>query len=303
MRGYFIIALVFSNSLVFAQDYEWWNTKHNWDGVTHWTEYMIIAPGFMGPNALPVPEVNKGVNPEGTFLDLSVNGHYLPGELTTDFGGRLYLNLYDNNVGLEISMVGFEIYRMDSTVRDMRRSRDKDGKGFSVGDVYVNTFIQLIRNKRKLPDAQLRIGLKTASGNNLEAARFTDAPAYFFDVSIGKEFTSFRNKKMTFRPFASAGFYAWQTYSQNNHQNDAYMYGVGMQIGTPRIEWTNSIVGYSGYLNKGDRPLIVRSEVFTRSKSMFRMGIQLEQGIRDHEFTSLRFTVRTKFAGNKKSAE
>ncbi len=41
-------------------DYEWWNEAHNYDGYTHWTNYIIYSPYYLGPNALPVPGVKRG---------------------------------------------------------------------------------------------------------------------------------------------------------------------------------------------------------------------------------------------------
>jgi len=47
---------------------------------------------------------------------------------------------------------------------------------------------------------------KTASGN-LDKARFTDTPSYWFDLSTGKDFNF---NELVVRPYAMLGFMAWQ---------------------------------------------------------------------------------------------
>ncbi len=66
-----------------------------------------------------------------------------------------------------------------------RRVRYLDGKGTANGDFYFSTIIQLLK-KEKLPEVALRMACRTASGNNLGSARYTDAPGYFLDISLGK---------------------------------------------------------------------------------------------------------------------
>ena len=50
--------------------------NRNWDGITHWSRYIVISPGFMGPNALPVPEIKKGIIENRIEFELSQQNHF-----------------------------------------------------------------------------------------------------------------------------------------------------------------------------------------------------------------------------------
>jgi hypothetical protein len=59
---------------VSAQSYTWWEETVRWDGVTPWERYIVFTPGFLGPNALPVPRVTNGsIDSVNTF---GVSGHF-----------------------------------------------------------------------------------------------------------------------------------------------------------------------------------------------------------------------------------
>ena len=57
-----LLASVFCCASFFAsaQSYTWWEETVHWDGVTPWERYVVFTPGFLGPNALPVPRVTNG---------------------------------------------------------------------------------------------------------------------------------------------------------------------------------------------------------------------------------------------------
>jgi len=56
-----LLLLFFFSGSTFAQnDFQWWNDLHDWQpGDPGWRNMMKITPGYLGPNALPVPEVKK----------------------------------------------------------------------------------------------------------------------------------------------------------------------------------------------------------------------------------------------------
>ena len=43
-----------------AQTQVEWTQNVSWDGISHWSEYLIFSPKFTGPNAMLVPEVSTG---------------------------------------------------------------------------------------------------------------------------------------------------------------------------------------------------------------------------------------------------
>lgn len=288
MRKFFLVSFWFFSTICFSQDYTWWENKHNWDGVRHWSDYMIFSSGFMGPNALPVPDSKDGLLPQNAHLEISYENHFSKGDFTKDLFTELYFPLFSKKAGLNISYVPVEHYKMDSITRDLRRARDYDGEGISAGDFYVSTFIQFIKDMDKLPDVLVTANIKTASGTNLEAARNTDSPGYFFDCSIGKDLKVKDSFLKSVRPHGMVGFYAWQTNLGSYFQNDAVVYGFGLNFQFSKFELNNSLDGYSGYIDNGDRPVVFRSIFRSQFKSIINCKIMFQHGIRDFPYNTVR---------------
>ncbi len=278
------LALLLITLRIDAQDYDWWVQKHNWDGHTHWTSYMTTTQKYMGPNALPVPEIHTGQLRNKTSLGLFAEAHLSKGDKTYNQFTNLFVPL-SSRVGVEIHVVPFETFQLDTITRDERFGRVKSGKGSGGGDIYFSTQIQLLKETESRPGILGTVNLKTASGNNLQSARFTDSPGYFMDVSIGKNFTKTR---FTHRPFALAGFYSYQTYDPEHAQNDAFTYGLGYAISTSKLELKGTYAGYIGYINDGDRPMIGRIQLKTTKSSGINYLVQVQRGILQYEYTSVR---------------
>ena len=285
-----LLCLLISASLNGQIDYLWWNEINNWDGVTPWDQYIIKSPGYMGPNALPVPEMKTGRLPDKAGFQLFTDLHYSNGDNTQDIFSSLYLPLAGNKVGLELYGVMVEHYKMDITTRDQRHSRDFDAKGFSVGDLNIATLIALTRDHGKLPDIVLRIAFRIPSGSNMRGARFTDAPGYHFDLLLSKNLTE--NLELT----GMAGFYSWQlNYNTERvlyHQNDAFLYGAGLIYSKKKISIEGCIAGYAGYVNIKDSPMVLRLKtdlVLGNIKGV----LGLQQGVReDFDYTTLSFGIQ-----------
>jgi hypothetical protein len=271
-----------------AQNFNWWNETHNWDGITPWSDYIITAPGFMGPNALPVPFLQNGLIPQEAFLEIGAESHRGMGDRTQNLSTRLFLPLFSSRVGLNLNMVPVEWFNTQVQTRDKRRARTRSGQGTAVGDVYVGTYIQLVQNKAHMPDILLTINLKTASGNQLQNARFTDAPGYFFDLSAGKKIT-FKNSFIKhLRPHGMAGLYVWQMQGDGYFQNDAILYGLGVDLKMKKLMLTNSICGYQGYIGNGDRALVYRFQVNTSFLSLLNYSFGFQKGFQDYAYTTFR---------------
>lgn len=287
-----ILAVFLCSSLLSTgQDqWQWWNEKVNWDGVTSWREYLILSPKYMGPNALPVPPMKNGRFKNATTFTTGISYHHNEGDKTTDLLLDFFAPLADDIAGLHLWMVPVEFYRMDTNTRDVRRSRDYDGKGFSLGDVYIGTFIQLLKDHEKLPDLLLTINLKTPSGSNLSGARYTDTPGYFFDISAGKSFPV-SGSSVQIRPSIMTGFYAFQTNLDVYLQNDAVMYGAALEVLTPKIRWQTKLTGYAGYIDNGDKPMVLRLAAETRPRNKTAFRLFLEHGLNDFPYTSVRVSM------------
>ena len=284
------IYLVGLTHLCVAQevDFTWWNNIHNWDGVRHWTAYTKLTSKYMGPNALPVPDSKKGILPEQTQLKMAGEGHFSDGDNTQNLFSSFYLPLFSDRVGFQLEMVPIEFYKMDEATRDERISREFVSEGTTVGDVYIATFIQLTKNHKTLPDMVLGVNFKTASGANLDAARFTNTPGYFFDFSASKLITFNGERIKSIRPHALAGFYVYQTYLENNYQNDAFMYGMGLDLNSQKLTYEASVNGYVGYLNDGDRPMVARLGIGSNNPDKTNFGVRFQQGIFHQQYSTVR---------------
>ena len=278
-----------------AQDYTWWNETHNWDGHTPWTNYITTNTAHMGPNALPVPEVNQGTTRKKTELKVGTDLHFSPGDKTQNPNTSLYLPLYTPKVGLQLQIVPIEFYQTDTITRDFRAARNRSGKGYAVGDFYISTFVQVVENHKTLPDIMLSINLKTASGNKFSDARFTDAPAYYMDLSFGKNYTLNASKNITLRPYLMGGFYVWQMRGFTQPQNDALLYGLGAKLATDHFTLFSSLAGYHGYLKNGDSPLVFRANFRTNFKGRINYSLRYQKGIKDFPFNTFSLNFITKF--------
>lgn len=287
-----IILLLLVSSLQ-SQNYDWWHETHNWDGKTHWTNYLKVSPGFFGPNALPVPEVNNGILTDKYRFDFAVEHHHGQGDKTQNVFTQLYIPIAENKVGFNVSLVPIERYEMDTETRDERAARDFDGKGYAGGDFYVSTFIQLMKDHRSLPDLLLSINLKTASGTNLEGARFTDTPGYYFDLSFGKQYQSIRL-------YGMLGLYVWQTFEDLNPQNDAFLFGGGGQWSAGNYLLNAQVGGYLGYKKNGDKPIVARLNFQSNHEGSINYFLRLQKGFQDFYYTSVRLGLSWHFINHKK---
>ena len=289
---FFLLLSYHSSAQKEGADYTWWNELHGWqEGDPGWRNWMRITPGYLGANALPVPDVKRGYNNFDSEFEISASGHFLKGDPTQDISARLFVPFAQSKIAVELYGVVFEHFSFSEQIRNERYSRIEDGKGFAFGDLYFSTLIQLSRN-RKFPNTLLRMAGKTASGNQLEGARFTDSPGYFFDLSFSKDL----GKKETgiFRPFGLIGFYSWQTNDELNLQNDAYLYALGADYEKNGLILSSSLSGYSGYKNERDKPMQLNFEL-RRDFEEKAFRIQYINGLRDWEYKTIRISFIWKF--------
>lgn len=296
MRLSFLLIILFSGfQSLFSQDYVWWNELHNWDGVTSWREYIIYSPSYMGPNALPVPEFNTGRFSDNFEYELGSTYHSSVGDQTANLFTKLNLALAPGIAGVSVSYVPYEIYSMNTETRDVRRARDFEPSGDSFGDVYVTTYVQVLKDKEQLPDIMISINLKTSSGTNLGNARHTDAPGYYFDLSLGKDIETKRASLKYWRPYGMGGFYSYQTNRDDYVQNDAILYAAGFVLGFKKFHLDAGLGGYYGYFGNGDQPLVYRMEIKSALESQLNYKLRFQTGLNDFQYTSIGFSAVLSF--------
>lgn len=257
-----------------------------------WRNFMILSPGYLGPNALPVPEMKMGVIPETGEFQTSLSRHFNASDPTQDLSGRLLIPFYQGKVALEVYDVILENYGYTDSIRNVRFSRDENGAGIAMGDIYFCFLIQLFKGRR-FPDTMVRIACKTASGDAW-AARFTDTPGYYFDINSSREYRISRHSSLL--PYASLGFYSWQTYNEATPQNDAFLYGAGVKWQKENWLISGNLSGYTGYLKNRDKPVVITMETrFDWEKTA--ASVQFLYGLRDWDYKTFRFSFFWKFPG------
>ena len=237
-----------------------------------------IAPAYFGPNAFPVPEMTDGRTYDHLRLEVAADGYFgYTGTRTADLFARVHIPLFTRWANLSIWMPIYEWYSQ------------ADGTGSGAGDAYVSTEIQVLHSDwfhseraKYIPQATVRIGLKSASGGQFARYRHYDTPGYFFDLSIGN---SLYHKDWEFRLAGSAGFLCWQT--DNGRQNDAVMYGLQALIQQEYVSLETTWGGYVGWERHGDAPMVLRAKLAGHVKG-FEPFVQYQWGIKDYPFHQIR---------------
>jgi len=296
MRGPLFLLLFLLSRPVPAQDFTWWNEAHGWDGVTHWTRYLVFSPALMGPNALPVPPLERGHIDSLSRMEFGGRGHFATGERTWDATTALHVPFAGGRVAVGVDWMALEHYDMDTATRDLRRARDRDGKGISTGDVNINTLLQLVPEREGRMGLLLRIRLRTASGSNMQGARHTDAPGYSFDLSAGRWHTVERSWLKRLRPHATLGFLVYQTNRDDYFQNDCLLFGAGLLAEHGRLVSEVAVAGYAGYLDINDRPMELRMSLGLRGGGRNEWRAGLWHGLNDRPWTTVSITWARTFA-------
>jgi hypothetical protein len=259
-----------------------------WDGLTHWSRYQISAPAYLGPNALPVPIIHKARIPEKFYWLGQYEYFFGPGDQTHDFLTHFIAPIANGRVGLEFKYVPVELFSTDQIVSKTRRTMTgeaTDGKSF--GDIYFGTIIQLLKDKGAWPDLTFAMSCRTASGTGRENSRHTDGPGYYLDASAGdtygKDVGFFRH----LRWYVEIGFYCWQTNLDNYPQNDALLYGGGIDFDFKDFFINQSLCGYTGYMNNGDQPIVYRADIGIKIGNASLVA-GYEKGLQDFPFQSIR---------------
>ncbi len=298
-RNLFLLFLIIPSTL-FSQETFSWNDLVSWNGVTHWTKYMIVSPENFGPNALPIPELKTGLILEKAFFECLQENHFSTGDNTNNLYLRYYQPFAKNRIAIEFYMVPMEYYKITSEIRDKRNIRNEQPKGFAVGDLVFGTTIQIVKNKPRFPDLTLEMFCRTTSGGKLDDARFTDHPGYYFNLNFGKNISYFP-KLDKLRWYASLGFYNWQTNLDNYLQNDAPSFGLGFQINKNNYEFHNQLCGYWGYISYKDEPIVQHSEnqiiysgdqpvvyrfVMLKKYNDFNLKFKFQKGLHNFDYNS-----------------
>jgi len=261
-------------------DFQWWADAHNWDGVTHWSRYIKRLPGYMGPNALPIPQIKNAKTGNSITFESAFEYHKGTGEYATNPYFNLQIPIVDNKAALEFIYRPFEYYDTEEFIRHERFGRNKDCKGYAKSDLYIGTLVQLFNEDAHKIDAVIRIMLKTTTGKDFANARHTDAPGYHFDLNLGRTLYKSNGFFKDISVYTMTGLYVWQMEFDNNRQNDAYLYGLRTDFDLPYFSVSSSFSGYSGYMNMRDKPMALRLTINKKNEKA-TYYISYQKGLRD----------------------
>jgi len=289
--GYIILVVLLSlaNHLR-SQDHYWWAENVNWDGVSHWSEYIVYSPRFMGPNALPIPSLSTGTVHDRSQISLTGNVHLATGDHT--YNATIYANyvLVADRISFDLVHVPYEFFEVNHETKTARKVfHTFYNNTRAMGDLYFNTNVQLARSDRR--QWALRLGYKFPTSTMQGAARFTNSPGYYLDLSYGQIWKS-ANYDILW--FGMVGFYAWQTNSDEQFQNDALLMGTGLTFSITKWKLSQVVKGYFGYLGIGDQPVVAKTKVsFDLGAWILLSSVQF--GLHDIPFTSLELGIGYQF--------
>ena len=268
-----------------AQTFDWWANNVHWDGVTSWKRYLIYSPGHMGPNALPVPEMANGSIDSITWVGSSGAFHFLKGDNTQNIKLNANILVAKDKVSIDFYYIPREWFQEDHATKTDRRVYYEyyDVKKVA-GDAYANINFALMNKWRPKVQLLLRMGYRFPTSSAYGPARYTDAPAYYFDLSCAKPLAP--NLKLA----GMVGFHAYQTNSDVEYQNDAIVLGGGLEYNKNNTRLQFNVCTYYGYMRDRDDPMVLR---LYYDKKFGKLGalLHLQKGIHDVHYT----TVETGF--------
>jgi len=247
----------------------------------------------MGPNALPVPFINTGSVDSTHSLSITGNFHFSKGDKTQNVMLYGEYCLVKNFISMDASWLPYENYRMDHATKEKRHVFSHYYySSRAIGDVHINTTIQLLNKLRNKIQLAVRMGYRIPTSGDLGSARFTDAPGYYFDAGAARPFGI--NKKWKW--LNMIGFYVWQTYRADHRQDDAFLFGTGFEWNPPAWKMQAYFTGYLGY-EEGDKPMLLRGILEKKGKKI-SMLLRLQYGLHDFDYTSIETGMKYRFGKN-----
>lgn len=292
----FITSLLLSFVMtVNCQTLDQWAQTVNWDGFSHWTRYIVANAGHMGPNALAVPLISNGSIDTANSIGIAGQFHFAKGDNTQN------INLYGNYclvkdvISVEISYIPVEFNNMSDAVKRFRHVYYKNYYDKRTrGDVMLYSTVNIFNKWRKKIQLALRMGYRLPSSSDFASARFIDGMGYSVDISAAKPFNTVPLKWV-----AMAGIYIWQIEVDDLRQNDAFLFGSGLEWNKNGWRIQSYAAGYLGYMKKsGDKPIIFRTTAEKRINKTSLL-LRFQQGIKDYDFTSVELGAKYNFRSPK----
>jgi len=275
MRRVLLIALVLFSFNAQAQ-LDWWNQIHNWDGATPWTQYMKYFHAYLGPNAIPIPTLQRS---DRSYFKSSSQMSLIEDDSFLSLHNELHWDR--GHTQIHITHQSIEYYRTTTELRDYRISRDEDSEGVLAGDVLIDISTRLW--ERDLEAIWFTFHTKTAAGP-LPQARFTDAPGYAFFFSHQKSFGDIGRWEPTIT--TDAGFQVYQTHWVDYPQNDGFVGNIGLRLQKEETIVRAQVRTFSGYFQDGDWPRLLELQ-WNKNLSFGQTQLGWTRGLNDYPFSFL----------------
>ena len=298
----FIIWLLMCPALAFSQSRntsDWINF-----GSTHFAKWLQIAPGKLGPNALPIPRMDYALIGDESKIEIGAHYHQMTGDTAINSYFNYRWNIAPGRAVVEIWGEPSETFRLTNDVRDERQIYyDDNGWSTEAGDLLISTYVQLLKNKKYIPDLSLNYTLKTTTGVNWNG-RYTDASMNYFYLAAGKSIRFKGSILDEIRIAALCGFYVWQTNKVEMAQDEGPVIEAGIQLHKKDFIFYTEFGGYSGYdayefMERGtgqDRiqgyndPLILRTRL-EKTGRHFNFTVEYQHGFRDYFYETFRLGI------------
>ena len=268
-------------------------------GSSHVNKWLQIAPGTLGPNALPVPFMDYALIDSVSNIEAGIHGHFMDGDKAVNSYFSFYWAVAPKRVVVQLWGFPSETFQTDNSVRDKRQIYyDDTGWITQFGDIWISTYIQLLRDKKIWPDITINYSAKTTTGGAIQG-RYTDAPANYYYIAFGKSYHPKKGFIDEFRIALMGGFYVWQTNKVELAQDEGLMYELGLDLKHKNFSWRNEIGCYNGYdayqyqfpeIPPANDPLIYRTNLKYSTKR-FDCKLEYQTGLYDYHYNTFRMTV------------
>ena len=220
-----------------------------------WGGDPSVAPGRMGPNALPTIPNADPVPDDDILVDLQAAAQLSELGLGGDRAFTPYAHLvipFRGVAAFEADGVPFESWRVSPQTQLRLGARGSSGR--TPGDVRFGARFLLCSEGAVRPAIGFRFLTKSTTGKGFIDRRFTNSPAYVLDLIFGKDLVGPGGPGPRIRLLAKAGFTAWEQGA--NDQDDALDGGATLQLlgawAGLDLEWR----GYFGW-EKRDKPQLL----------------------------------------------
>ena len=268
MKTVLSVCMFFFIYQVQAQSMDWWDNLHNYPAAAgpDRFDYISISPGFMGPNALRMPVLGNAIIEDHISFDIRWERHQGIGDKTNNAFLQFSFPIKKDRALFYLNSIPFEQWDVNLATRDERRMMGISGEGRTTGDIAFGLVYKIFDENLRGPfNFTMRAHSKTTTGGNLGNARHTDANMFYWEGTFSKSL--FKTEKSFVLTKLMLGFYTYQTNvnrlinGATERQNDAPLYGFGIEYHREKWQIDADLTGYHGYQGHRDSPLFLRLNI------------------------------------------